>query len=83
MVDVELKRCPFCGGYARYVTTGTINQGHGAGVKFIIRCERCGVRFPSTGERTVKVELKETGELVLTLDERAEAANDWNRRDGQ
>lgn len=82
MAGMELKRCPFCGGYAKYATIGTTVRGYEVGMKFVIKCERCGVRIPNMGEREVRVEMKETGELVLTKDERVEAANDWNRRGG-
>ena len=76
---IELKRCPFCGGEAKFFTKAYISEGVTRGWEFGIFCTRCNVITPITNYE-LEIQLGDDGEIKTLVDDRAKAASDWNRR---
>lgn len=74
----KLKKCPFCGGCAKYNVRSYWNGSITRGWEFTIRCTNCGCVLPTSYK--IEVELTEGGEIHTIIDERTDAENDWNRR---
>ncbi len=77
--ESELKKCPFCGGEAKFFTKAHSLRGTTRGWEFGIYCTRCNVTTPSTCYE-LAIELGDRGEIKTLVDDRAKAASDWNRR---
>ena len=71
-MEIELKKCPFCGGEAKLITgittTSVFNNEHPA---FMVRCAKC-----SAGTK----EFVDVGRDGAGL---VEAVRSWNRRAGE
>lgn len=78
MDNKELKRCPFCGGFAKFEVIASKSNHQGAGFKFEIRCKDCQVALPKT--YGVYFNLTVDGELRPFEDERQKARDEWNGR---
>ena len=78
---IELKPCPFCKGIATYSLTATGHESGSAFIRFKISCRKCGAIAPGASGR-VCVNIKSSGELNVWGDDRASAAEAWNRRSG-
>lgn len=76
----ELKKCPFCGGKAHFITTSTGYQGEIKKIEFKIECRDCRVSTPKT--YGLELRLNEIGEIEMLLDERQKAVSQWNYREG-
>lgn len=81
MSEIELKRCPFCGGKAVYVTKNNVSGHHCVGFDYTVVCGDCGVRLPERYE--IRFSLSENGGLNVLNDGRQIAADRWNRRAGE
>lgn len=75
----ELKPCPFCGGRAIYKNTLNTSAHQGVGFSYEIKCERCKIKIPNTFK--TEFSLDDNGEIITRSDERAQAAELWNRRE--
>lgn len=74
----KLKPCPFCGGKAHFIATSSGSQFDIRKISFQVECIKCRVSIP----RYYKLELHlaESGEIEITVDERNDAVEDWNKR---
>lgn len=74
-----LKKCPFCGGTARFRVTryGAISSG--VQIDFTISCSQCGAASPET-DKSLSVTMNESGELEVRNDGRDIAIFEWNKR---
>lgn len=72
----ELKTCPFCGGKAQFVAEAGCSDS--TKIFFHIKCKDCEVTYPKRYK--IKMRLSGDGEVVYDVDERQNAADDWNRR---
>lgn len=83
MFDLEsprepLRRCPFCGAPASYVTIATVARGAIRGWEFCIKCQKCGASTPKNYK--LELQINSAGGLLTGVDEREEAKKDWNTR---
>lgn len=78
MSETELRKCPFCGGNAKFEVISNNNSCYEIGYSFTIRCSKCYIRLPR--EYRVDFKLSDKGGLTTTLDERKSAVEAWNRR---
>ena len=78
MSEIKLKPCPFCGGKAEFTTKTNSSSQHDVGFRFVVICTKCHVCAPKTYEWNFR--LGSDGEIISSVDEREEAAGDWNRR---
>lgn len=76
---IELKPCPFCGGKAMFYVAANSSHGTWRGFSFGIYCSKCDLAATTTKYK-IEVELSSDGEILPTTDERALAAEIWNRR---
>ena len=79
----RLKSCPFCGGRARLEQTsfGTIDENSSVRLGFKLKCAKCGASSPKA-IGYIALNLDYEGNLNPWHDDRPEAIEDWNRRDG-
>ena len=75
---IELKPCPFCGGYARFKIFSLSINSSSVGFKFEISCEKCRASLPKIYKTNLS--LADDGRINVINDERENAARDWNRR---
>lgn len=78
----ELKPCPFCGGKAAIKQSGIEimeTNRDSVRVDFSIRCVNCNATAPGA-YGYISVNLSRTGDLNVWHDDRASAAETWNRR---
>ncbi len=73
-----LRRCPFCGAPAKYVTTESAERGAIRGWVFCIKCQKCGASTPK--KYKLELQINSAGGLFTSVDERYEAKKDWNTR---
>ena len=73
----ELKPCPFCGGKAFYHTVSIFSGHNDVGYYFSIKCEACGIEYPTRGAISISMY---RGEITYTKDDRKELAAKWNTR---
>lgn len=73
-----LRRCPFCGAPAKYVTTASTERGGIRGWVFCIKCQECGASTPK--KYKLELQIDSAGGLLVGADERDEARKDWNVR---
>ena len=73
-----LRRCPFCGAPAKYVTTASTERGAIIGWAFYIKCQKCGASIPK--KYKLELQINSDGGLLVGVDERDEAKKDWNAR---
>lgn len=73
-----LRRCPFCGAPAKYVTTESTERGAIRGWVFCIKCQKCGASTPK--KYKLELQINSAGGLFTSVDERYEAKKDWNTR---
>ena len=76
---IELKPCPFCGGVALFDQTTYGTDCGMVMMRFQIRCEKCNATAPQ-GSGILRLCLTSKGEIGMAVDERAKAAENWNRR---
>ncbi|MDO5786053.1 MAG: Lar family restriction alleviation protein [Eubacteriales bacterium] len=76
---LELKPCPFCGGGAFYDVIGNKSSHTFVGFDYKIRCAKCEAEIPKVFDITLG--MNRCGELIIKNDERAQAAEMWNRRE--
>lgn len=74
----KLKPCPFCGGQARFKTITYGEDCSGVHFNFEIRCKECEVGIPKA--YALRLTLETDGEIVLLIDERSIAIEEWNNR---
>lgn len=79
-MNEKLKKCPFCGGNARFVLVSGGHDGYNARWHFKIKCEKCGACLPWIFK--LEIGLNEDGNLDYIVDERAAAIEEWNRKHG-
>lgn len=77
----KLKRCPFCGGEARFFSKLYSARGDMRGWEFGVYCTKCDITSPVTNYK-LEYEFLSSGEIKALVDDRQRAANDWNRRVG-
>lgn len=75
----KLKRCPFCGGDAEFITATNSQQGAKRGFGFGIRCTKCEVQLPRKNY-VLEFRIAGDGSLMTLVDQRKKAAEDWNSR---
>lgn len=75
----KLKPCPFCGGEAMFLRKSYMMSGSARGWAFGVCCKKCGVTLKKTDYR-LEVDFECSGEITVTVDERPQATDDWNRR---
>ena len=73
-----LRRCPFCGAPAKYVTTASTERGAIRGWVFCIKCQECGATIPKKDK--CKLQITSDGGLLVGVDERKKTKKDWNTR---
>lgn len=78
MSETELRKCPFCGGEAKFVVISKSDSLCDIGYCFTIQCSKCYIKLPR--EYRVDFKLSDRGSVTTTLDERKIAVNAWNRR---
>lgn len=77
---IKLKPCPFCGGKAIFQTRSTIHSSfYGPGYEFRIKCSKCGMSS-GKNEYMISMYFDEDGNVGFRIDQREEAAQEWNRR---
>ena len=80
MNRIKLRPCPFCGGEAAYTSTRHFCNYSCIGIHFEVGCKDCKMTLPEIYD--IKFSLSENGELCTLKDDRAIAAENWNRRAG-
>ena len=77
--NLVLKKCPFCGGEAKFFTRTFSQKDVSRGWQFGVFCTKCDVQTARTNYK-VEITFESNGEITLTTDERQLAADIWNRR---
>lgn len=75
----EIKPCPFCGGEARFRVSENRSAHFGVGFTFFVECTKCGAKYPKRYECLFYMD--GNGTINARTDERAQAIDDWNRRE--
>lgn len=75
---LEIKRCPFCGGKAEFLTKSNTSSHTDVGFEFVIRCAECKIESSRTCR--VHFHLNNDGEIKPTTDQRNKAIDFWNKR---
>ena len=68
MSETELRKCPFCGGEAKFVDISKSDSLCDIGYRFTIQCSKCYIKLPR--EYRVDFKLSDRGGVTTTLDER-------------
>ena len=75
----EIKRCPFCGGKAKFLVSTTSLCGAKRGYEFGIRCSQCGTSTPIDNYK-MEFRMKDDGDIEIITDGREAAIEAWNKR---
>jgi len=74
-----LKKCPFCGGTAKFRVSRYGASSSGVQIDFTISCSQCGAASPET-DKSLAVTMNESGEIIVRNDGRDIAVYEWNKR---
>ena len=78
----ELKKCPFCGGEAEFITVSNNSNHTGVGFNYIIACSKCNCT-PIQKSQELNVFLDKNGELKITdasVVNKRNMIDEWNIR---
>lgn len=76
-MSIELKPCPFCGGYAKVQRISRGWKDEHIVDEFIAKCMACGARLPSFRS---DIWADDAGGVHIDANGAADAAEAWNRR---